>query len=322
MAVVSPEAWASSTSVSVHPTTSNVDAGETFKVNVTITEVTNLTGWEFKLFYLNQIVNCTRVTEGPFLKQAGSTFKIFDITDDYNATHGRILAGCTLLGQDVSASGSGTLATITFEAITGGQTPLHLIDTKLGDEKIPPQPIPHVAFGGVVNVGAIHDLAVLDLTLSKTAVGQGYTLTINTTIENQGGFTETFNVTVHANSTALETQELVDLGPTARTTASFKWNTTGSSYGNYSIMVYAWPAAGETDIADNTLTEGWVLVTIPGDVDGDKDVDIYDIVRMAGVYGVRKPDPQYDPYADIDDDGDIDIYDIVIAAGNYGKLSP
>ena len=58
---------------------------------------------------------------------------------------------------------------------------------------------------------------------------------------------------------------------------------------------------------------------IPGDVDADRDVDIFDIVKIAGVYGVSKPDPRYDPILDIDGDGDVDIFDIVAAAGNYGE---
>jgi len=56
-----------------------------------------------------------------------------------------------------------------------------------------------------------------------------------------------------------------------------------------------------------------------GDVDGDRDVDIFDIVRMAGVYGVKYPDPQYDRLCDMELDGDIDIFDLVAAAINYGK---
>ena len=62
-----------------------------------------------------------------------------------------------------------------------------------------------------------------------------------------------------------------------------------------------------------------VLVTIAGDVDGDRDVDIFDIAKMAGVYGVKEPNPRYEPNCDIDGDGDIDIFDIVKAAGNYGE---
>jgi parallel beta-helix repeat protein len=56
-----------------------------------------------------------------------------------------------------------------------------------------------------------------------------------------------------------------------------------------------------------------------GDVDGDSDVDIYDIVQMATIYGVEYPDQRYDRLCDMDLDGDIDIFDVVIAAGNYGK---
>ena len=43
----------------------------------------------------------------------------------------------------------------------------------------------------------------------------------------------------------------------------------------------------------------------------------YDIVMMAGAYDSQKGQPRYVPNCDIDGDGDIDIYDIVIAAGNY-----
>ena len=74
---------------------------------------------------------------------------------------------------------------------------------------------------------------------------------------------------------------------------------------------------GETNTTDNILVHGWVFVTIGGDVDGDRDADIFDIVGMASVYGVSQPNPRYDFSCDVD--RDIDIFDIVIAAGNYGK---
>jgi parallel beta-helix repeat protein len=65
-----------------------------------------------------------------------------------------------------------------------------------------------------------------------------------------------------------------------------------------------------------TTPLGWFPV---GNVDGDQDVDIFDIVQMAGVYGLDYPDPRYDRLCDVDLDGDIDIFDIVRAAGNYGQ---
>lgn len=60
-------------------------------------------------------------------------------------------------------------------------------------------------------------------------------------------------------------------------------------------------------------------VMLVGDVDKDFDVDIFDLVRMAGVYGVKKPNPRYDSSCDVDADGDIDIFDLVLMAGNYGE---
>jgi parallel beta-helix repeat protein len=58
----------------------------------------------------------------------------------------------------------------------------------------------------------------------------------------------------------------------------------------------------------------------PGDVDTDGDVDIFDIVIIAGAYGTTEEDPSYSSNADIDGDGDVDIFDVVIAAGNYGTV--
>jgi hypothetical protein len=72
----------------------------------------------------------------------------------------------------------------------------------------------------------------------------------------------------------------------------------------------------------NNLTDGWIVITILGDVDGDFDVDIYDIVSICVGYGSKKGDPKYAPNYDIDCDGDIDIYDVVTACTNYGKKYP
>ena len=85
-------------------------------------------------------------------------------------------------------------------------------------------------------------------------------------------------------------------------------------------MAYVVNFPNESDTADNLrIVETPIFITIPGDVDGSRLVDIFDIVMMAGIYGISQPNPEYDPNCDIDGDGDIDIYDIVAAAGNYGE---
>jgi hypothetical protein len=69
----------------------------------------------------------------------------------------------------------------------------------------------------------------------------------------------------------------------------------------------------------NIAVDATIFITLGGDVDGNRHVSIFDIVRMGRIYGVTTPDPQYDRLCDIDSDGDIDIFDIQLAAGNYGE---
>jgi hypothetical protein len=170
----------------------------------------------------------------------------------------------------------------------------------------------------------VRDIAVTNLTLSKTVVGQGYSMNITVTIENQGENSESFNVTVYCNETAIilpdgKNHTTVTLPSGYSTTITLMWNTTGVAHGNYTISAYAWPLTGESDLEDNTYTNGWIVVTIPGDMNGDFDVDLYDAVTLLVHYGAKKGNPQYSAVCDIDGDGDIDLYDAVILLTHYGQ---
>jgi hypothetical protein len=169
------------------------------------------------------------------------------------------------------------------------------------------------------------DIAVTDLRTSKIGcspletVGEGYPIEINATVKNKGGYTEIFNTTIFIDSSVVGWQN-VTLNPFEQRTLSFTWNTTGVAKGNHYISTTADTVPGETYIVDNTMVYYFsVLVTIPGDVDGNRVVNIFDIVRMTSVFNLVVSDPKYDANNDIDGDGDIDIFDIVIACGNYGK---
>jgi len=56
---------------------------------------------------------------------------------------------------------------------------------------------------------AIADIATTNITPAKTVVGQGYTIRINATIQNQGDYEETFNVTLYSNSALINDTGLV-----------------------------------------------------------------------------------------------------------------
>jgi len=165
------------------------------------------------------------------------------------------------------------------------------------------------------------NIAITNVFPCKTIVGEGYSFPINVKMENQGNFTENFNVTVHANTTSV-TSQTVTLTSRNSTTIIFTWNTSGFAKDNYTIWAYATPVPGETDTADNTLTNGIVTVAFVGDVNADGIVDIEDIYSMALVYGTTPGEPGYKPNLDINYDGIIDIEDIYTAALHYGEKDP
>jgi len=66
---------------------------------------------------------------------------------------------------------------------------------------------------------------------------------------------------------------------------------------------------------------------IPGDLDGDGDVDLTDLARLLAAYGTCIGDPDYNPAADLDGSGCVDlpdlaISDLAILLSHYGEISP
>jgi hypothetical protein len=105
-------------------------------------------------------------------------------------------------------------------------------------------------------------------------------------------------------------------------TITFTWNTTSFAYGNYTVRAYVWPVPDETDTTDNNFTDGLILVTILGDVNGDFKCEGKDIAIIAEAYGSLVEQAGYVPNADINDDGKIDGKDIAVAAKYYGTHYP
>jgi hypothetical protein len=86
-------------------------------------------------------------------------------------------------------------------------------------------------------------------------------------VANHGSYTETFSVTLYANTTSITTQTITLTSGNSKT-ITFTWNTTGFALGNYAISAYAWPVPGETDLANNNCTDGSVLIAKVGDFGG------------------------------------------------------
>jgi hypothetical protein len=165
------------------------------------------------------------------------------------------------------------------------------------------------------------DVAVTAVSLSKTVVGQSNICDVNVTAENNGDYSETFTVKIYANQTVVGTQT-VTLSVGGFTTITFAWNTTGFAKGDYIISAYANPVQDETNTTNNRFTYGTLVVTILGDVDGNFEVDIYDVTFICECYDSKKGAPPYYPNCDIDGNDMIDIFDVTTACITYGQKYP
>jgi len=176
------------------------------------------------------------------------------------------------------------------------------------------------AFTYVTNraITEAYDVTTTNVTPLKTVVGQGFSTQVDVNVTNKGDFTETFNVTAYANTTVIGSEN-VTLTAGSSATVTFTWDTTGFTKGNYTISAYAWPVPGETDTADNNMTGGMVLVTLVGDVNGDRKVRVDDILAVATAFGSNWGEPKYSPNLDINDDLKIRIDDVLAAATHFGQ---
>ena len=135
----------------------------TLKVDVNISDVAGLYGWEFKLYFNNSILNYTAFTvTGHFLESSGyMTFPIDKSNNNYNATHGLVWLADSLVGAPAGVDGNGTLVTITFNVTNYGTANLIFEDllpsmpgtnVKLGDKSA--NQIQNVAIGKTIIVDA------------------------------------------------------------------------------------------------------------------------------------------------------------------------
>jgi len=165
-----------------------------------------------------------------------------------------------------------------------------------------------------------YDVATTDVTSLKTTVGQGYPMCISVTVTNKGDFTETFNVTVYANTTFIDSKS-VTLDNHSSMTVTFTWNTTGFSKGNYNISAAASIIPGETHTIDNNLADGYVRVGIPGDLYADGAVDSTDLGILGYSWSTSIGDPAYNAVADLDDGGSVDSVDLGIMGAHWGEIT-
>ncbi len=264
----------STATISVSPQSITAAIGQNFSINVNITNVLDLYGWELKLSWNQTLLDAVDAIEGPFLKAGGSTF----FSPRINNTAGYVLLDCTLVGYILGVNGSGILATITFHVKDGGECPLDLCDVILLNSL--EQLIPSQAEDGYGHFTYSHDVALANVSVSPTIVLPGDMVNINVTVQNQGVFAEVFNVTVNASLQIIGVQT-VSLDSGSSTTITFVWNTTNFGKGEYAISASASIVPGEADTTDNTRSaDSIVTILNPG-----HDVAIIEVVPSKTIVG-------------------------------------
>jgi hypothetical protein len=181
----------------------------------------------------------------------------------------------------------------------------------------------------------VHDVAVTNLNSAKTVICQGFSGNMTITVENQGDFAETFNVTAHANTTSITLLARVSLPMGSTTDIVYTFNTTGFSKGNYTLKAEADIVPGEVDVADNVFIDRWIIISMVGDITGptpptpgwpDGKCDMRDVGLVARYFGENVP-----PAPAICDltgltpgvpDGRVDMRDIGLVARHFGETDP
>lgn len=250
----------------IDPTTSMALVGQPFTVTVCVADVVDLLAWQFSMSFDPSILECNNVAIPPDNVFAGRTIISPGPTIDNSA--GTLAWGTTILGGEPTFTGTGKLCEIQFTPKSVGTSTLTFtntpVDTLLYDSNI--LEIPFTAEDGFFTTSPFveeHDVAVTGVAAIPSFVVAGEPVTILVDVQNQGNSAETFDITAYFDSNAIATQTVTLLPFGGTTTLTFNWDTTGVPLGLYEIKAEASPVAGETDINDNTFTDGQVSVMIP-----------------------------------------------------------
>jgi hypothetical protein len=122
--------------VSIQPASLVVPLGQSFTLDIDIADVTELFSFQFDLMFHPGVLAAASITEGAFLPSGGSTVFLAGTIDNTSGTIS-VTAG-SLIGFLPGVQGSGTLATVNFQALALGTSPIALanvilLDTSLAD---------------------------------------------------------------------------------------------------------------------------------------------------------------------------------------------
>jgi hypothetical protein len=158
-------ALAQSTAVSVVPAQNAVNVGDTLTVNVTISSVQNLYGIDVTVNWNSSVLQILKVTDWLGVESYARgvlhetpSYPVEIAVNDTSQETGTYQIVATSQGAAGPFSGSGTIATLTFNVTGTGQSTIDLV-SELADHpaigETNSEPIAHSDFGASVNAATI-----------------------------------------------------------------------------------------------------------------------------------------------------------------------
>jgi len=118
----------------VQPSNLTVGGGTGFSLDISITGAVDVFGFQFDVGFDPTVLSAAGVTEGSFLAGGGPTF--FSAGDIDNAAGSISYVINALLGPVVGVSGDGGLATVHFNSIGNGTTPITVFNVIMLDSSL------------------------------------------------------------------------------------------------------------------------------------------------------------------------------------------
>jgi hypothetical protein len=243
--------------------------GDALAVNITLTDVVEVRGFQFKMQFNSTLLNVINASAVPFLNEP----MVSDV--GFNNTLGLVWVNINSTATD-AVTKDGAVATVTFSVNATGETSLDIFDTLLDDAlaRVSTPSFVHrppAADGYFSNIPAGHDIQVMRVTVLPTKLTAGEVVHINATIRNLGAFNETFDITVsYGQNVEIAKKTGAFLAAGERNTWEFSWDTSSLSAGPYTVRVQvtvaedAKPSNNVASAAPITIEGGsglnWILI--------------------------------------------------------------
>lgn len=250
------------TTVIVNPQIVNLTASDSFVINVSVINVTNLSGYDLRLGYNDTIITAIDVSVGEFFPKNCYVVRqeiTKNVPNAENIPTVWVAVGAPL-GSEFKASGNGNLATVRFKAISTGNCSLKLYFTQLvADYASGFADIPHNVVDGYVQCKIYEHETAAYLTV-PAHLQPGASFIVNGSAINKGLCNETnvsFDLLIDGEVVNSTVADLLTAGSAISLTYVF----TPYEEKTYNATAYVRPVSNEEYVQNNEASTNVVVRT-------------------------------------------------------------